>query len=553
MGIRLVKKNEGNDGFSHTWELQAQQAKETLEELTKKFGDADRLAFEIRNFPHRQECDVVVIVDGNPFITAEFEGGRHCGLRWHCFEDDVSDKHLDPSDENAAKNMILAFKEDILDALESLYGFGAIADEGDQRTEKTAWTYLGELEVLEGAKSRQEATEKMLKALGYNPGMEGRWYDKNSEEINIIDVLDNTEWDFAVKTCGQLQESKEKTVKQEATLNALWCVEFCDIYSNVEKEYYNTEADAKARYDELAERGDIEWVETPTIETVSKEEKLSYDDYAESVKAILMGREFEYGPETANTFVVNDYKDIVRKNFDAGKNAFSAAADIDDAYMERSNSMAKIRMIEVRTPIPPYKKDIVIRGGNHHMKPDDIYIRVPYAKLVEMGIVKDGEEPGSSAARAIRNALKVNIKEIPDTRFGWNDYYMTISIGDISKEYYLEAYWFSKNKSGFIPWLLDSHLTIRPEDPWEGKSESALNRITMKDARKALDKLQKDGSLDKALHEITALNSFVGNYLANNDPDVKDNKLNSPERKIVARAVLAHLAEQFGYQPEDLR
>lgn len=85
------------------------------------------------------------------------------------------------------------------------------------------------------------------------------------------------------------------------------------------------------------------------------------------------------------------------------------------------------------------------------------------------------------------------------------------------------------------------------------KSESALNRITMKDARKALDKLQKDGALDKALHEIMALTSFVGNYLANNDPDVKDNKLNSSERKIVARAVLAHLAEQFGYQPEELR
>ena len=85
------------------------------------------------------------------------------------------------------------------------------------------------------------------------------------------------------------------------------------------------------------------------------------------------------------------------------------------------------------------------------------------------------------------------------------------------------------------------------------KNESTLNRITMKDAHKALDKLQKDGSLDKALHEIVALNSFVGNYLANTDPDVTDNKLKSPERKIVARAVLAHIAAQFGYQPEDLR
>lgn len=85
------------------------------------------------------------------------------------------------------------------------------------------------------------------------------------------------------------------------------------------------------------------------------------------------------------------------------------------------------------------------------------------------------------------------------------------------------------------------------------KNESTLNRITMKDTLKALDKLQKDGALDKALHEVTALASFVGNHLANNDPDVKDNKLNGPEKKIVTRAVLAHIAAQFGYQPEDLR
>lgn len=218
--------------------------------------------------------------------------------------------------------------------------------------------------------------------------------------------------------------------------------------------------------------------------------------------------------------------------------------------------MAKICMIERRDPIPLYKKDIVIRGGNHHMTPDDIYFRIPYAKLVEMGIVKDGEEPGDGAARAIRNSLKIDIKAVPDTRFGGNDYYMTISIGDISKEYRIEEYWYTKQGSSFENWLRYTHLTIRPEEPWdwERKSEAtALNRITMKDVRKALDKLQKDGALDKALHEITALHSFVGNYLANTDPDVKDNKLNSPERKIVARAVLAHLAEQFGYQPEDLR
>lgn len=85
------------------------------------------------------------------------------------------------------------------------------------------------------------------------------------------------------------------------------------------------------------------------------------------------------------------------------------------------------------------------------------------------------------------------------------------------------------------------------------KNEAVLNRITMKEVRKVLDKLQKDGQLDKALHEITALSTFAGNHIANTDSDVTDNKLNAPERKIVTRAVLAHLAAQFGYQPEDLR
>lgn len=87
----------------------------------------------------------------------------------------------------------------------------------------------------------------------------------------------------------------------------------------------------------------------------------------------------------------------------------------------------------------------------------------------------------------------------------------------------------------------------------DAKNESALNRITMKEVRKVLDKLQKDGQLDKALHEVTALCTYAGNHIANTDPDVKDNKLNAPERKIVSRAVLAHIAAQFGYQPEDLR
>lgn len=218
--------------------------------------------------------------------------------------------------------------------------------------------------------------------------------------------------------------------------------------------------------------------------------------------------------------------------------------------------MAKIRLIEGwGDDVPPYKKDIVIRGGNHHMKPDDIYIRVPYTDLVKMGFIKDGETPSQNTANKVKNALNIQVKELPGDRFG-PDYEMTISIGDITNEYMLDSYWYTKNKSGFISWLLGKHLTIRPEDSWESRgrrSEAALNRITMKDALKALDKLQKDGALSKVLSEITALNSFVGNYLANNDPDIKDNKLNSPERKIVARAVLAHLVEQFGYQLEDLR
>jgi hypothetical protein len=261
MGIKLIKKNEKVDGFFHVCELQAQQAKETLEELTKKFGDANRLEFSIHNYPHRQECDAYVTVDGNPFITAEFEGGRHGSIRWHCFEDDVTDMHLDASDEDAAEEFLSSLADDILDALTSLYEFGAIADEGNQ-----------------------------------------------------------------------LQESKEGTVKQEANWNTLWRVEFCDMYRNVKKEYYDTEAEAKARYDELAERGDIEWVEDPVkIETVG----VSYAKYAESVKAILMGREFEYGPETANEFVEDDYKDIVRKNYDAFESPFKAAADIDDVYMRK--------------------------------------------------------------------------------------------------------------------------------------------------------------------------------------------------------------------------
>lgn len=262
MGIKLIKKNERADGFSHVWELQAQQAKETLDEITKKFGDSDRLGFDIRKYSRRPECDVYVTIDGAPFITVEFEGGKTGNIHWHCFNDEVDSSRLDMADENAARNLVLRYREDILDALESLYGFGAIADEGGRESKKT-----------------------------------------------------------------------ESTASQEASSGDKWCVEFGDIYNNVKKEYYATEADAKARYDELAERGDIEWVEKPVLKAESKEETLSYDDYAESVKTILMGREFEYGPETANQFVVDDYKGIVRKNYNAGKGALSAAADIDAAYM----------------------------------------------------------------------------------------------------------------------------------------------------------------------------------------------------------------------------
>lgn len=77
-----------------------------------------------------------------------------------------------------------------------------------ERTRMTAWTYLGELEKLEGADSRKDAQSKLLKALGFTQGTEGRWYDGEGDLIDIIDELDNAEWDFAVKTCGPLQESR---------------------------------------------------------------------------------------------------------------------------------------------------------------------------------------------------------------------------------------------------------------------------------------------------------------------------------------------------------
>lgn len=117
---------------------------------------------------------------------------------------------------------------------------------------------------------------------------------------------------------------------------------------------------------------------------------------------------------------------------------------------------------------------IMIRGGNHHMKPDDIYICIPRKKLVELGFLKEGELPNDSTASAVRRALKFDIKAVPDTRFGGNDYYLTISIGDISKEYYLEEYWYTKQGSSFENWLRNTHLTIRPEEVYEsaGRAEA---------------------------------------------------------------------------------
>lgn len=212
--------------------------------------------------------------------------------------------------------------------------------------------------------------------------------------------------------------------------------------------------------------------------------------------------------------------------------------------------MPKIKMIEAARPT----EDIVIRGGNHHMKPDDIYIRIPRKKLVELGFLKDGELPNDSTASAVRRALKFDIRAVPDTRFGGNDYYLTISIGDISKEYYLEEYWYTQQGSSFENWLRNNHLTIRPEEPWERKSEAAvLNRITMHDARKKCAALQKSGKLSSCLHEVTAAIALVQNALANSSPEIKDNTLNSTEKKIVARAVLAEIISNFNYEPEDLR
>lgn len=88
----------------------------------------------------------------------------------------------------------------------------------EAREVKTAWTYLGELGKLEGDDSRKDAQSKLLKALGFTQGTEGRWYDGEGDLIDIIDELDNAEWDFAVKTCGPLQESKKDEGRAQCDL-----------------------------------------------------------------------------------------------------------------------------------------------------------------------------------------------------------------------------------------------------------------------------------------------------------------------------------------------
>lgn len=366
MRIKVIKKNERLDGFSHVWELQAQQAKETLEGITKKFGDGDRLGFDIRKYSRRPECDVYVTVDGAPFITVEFEGGKTGNIHWHCFNDDIDSSRLDMADEDAARNLILRHREDILDALESLYGFGAIADEDagaiadedagafpdgfvyikpDPRYNRAKWgkrgadfgTFTGKLYKRDRTYTGLVYVQDSLREFSTD-GKTGYFRDTHhkipTENVDYAALWKECQRLFRMNKDWQgIQTEENAPAKTEASPGDKWCVEFGDIYNNVKKEYYATEADAKTRYDELAERGDIEWVEKPAIVPESKEETLSYSDYAESVKTILMGREFEYGPETANQFVVDDYKDIVRKNYDAGKGALSAAADIDAAYM----------------------------------------------------------------------------------------------------------------------------------------------------------------------------------------------------------------------------
>lgn len=82
-------------------------------------------------------------------------------------------------------------------------------------------------------------------------------------------------------------------------------------------------------------------------------------------------------------------------------------------------------------------------------------------------------------------------------------------------------------------------------------NEAALNRITARDAAKKVASLQKQGKLDSVLHEVTAVTKYVQNALANSVPEIKDNALNAQEKKIVARAVLEQIVNQFGYSLAD--
>lgn len=113
--------------------------------------------------------------------------------------------------------------------------------------------------------------------------------------------------------------------------------------------------------------------------------------------------------------------------------------------------------------------DIVIRGGNNHIK-DGIYIRLPKEKLVEMGFLKEGEEPNSNTASKVQDALKIDVRKEDGDQFG-PDYFLELSIGDIKKEYPMETYWYSTSfgsPSRFASWLRNTHLAIRPEDSlWE--------------------------------------------------------------------------------------
>lgn len=135
------------------------------------------------------------------------------------FFDKLLDRLLDVYDEGTVSAIVDSYPvtdmwdkgmtvDEIVDDVKGWYK----AQMGEAHTEKTAWTYLNELEQLEGKESRKEATKQILKAAEYKPGTEGRWYDKDGEEIDVIDVLDNTEWAFAQKVCGQLQESRELEV-----------------------------------------------------------------------------------------------------------------------------------------------------------------------------------------------------------------------------------------------------------------------------------------------------------------------------------------------------